>query len=219
MEGIGTATALWGAVVASGIYHGVNPGMGWPLAVSAALMDRDRASLFRALLALAGGHLAAMAAILFPFTALLVLVEWQREIQIGAACLVIALGLYLLVTRRHPRFLARVPPSRLALWSFLVAMAHGAGLMLVPIYLGICRTVETDAGHAAASELMAGNAGIAMAVAVAHTLAMTLSGGALAYGVYRWLGLRFLSRSWVNLDAVWALSLILVGLLALAVTH
>ena len=219
MESVDTATALWGAVVISGIYHGVNPGMGWPLAVSAALMDRKRGSLLKALMALAGGHLLAMAAILFPFTALLFLAEWQREIQIGAACLVIALGLYLLVTRRHPRFLARVPPSRLALWSFLVAMAHGAGLMLVPIYLGICRTVETDAGHAAASELMAGNAGIAMAVAVAHTLAMTLSGGALAYGVYRWLGLRFLSRSWVNLDAVWALSLILVGLLALAVTH
>ncbi len=219
MEGIGTATALWGAVVASGIYHGLNPGMGWPLAVSAALMDRNPGSLVRALLALAGGHLAAMAAILVPFTALLVLAAWQREIQIGAACLVIALGLYLLATRRHPRFLARVPPSRLALWSFLVAMAHGAGLMLVAIYLGICRTVETDAGHAAASELMAGNAGIAAAVAVAHTLAMTLSGGALAYGVYRWLGLRVLSRSWLNLEAVWALSLILVGGLALIFTH
>jgi hypothetical protein len=162
VDGVQTATALWWAVVASGIYHGVNPGMGWPLAVSAALMDRAPGSLFKALLALAGGHLVAMAAILFPFTALLFLAEWQREIQIGAACLVIALGLYLLINRRHPRFLARVPPSRLALWSFLAAMAHGAGLMLVPIYLGICRTVETDAGHAAAADLMVGNARIAV---------------------------------------------------------
>ncbi|NIZ15380.1 hypothetical protein [Phaeobacter sp. HF9A] len=219
MESIHSATALWGAVVVSGIYHGVNPGMGWPLAVSAALMDRKRASLFKALLALAGGHLLAMVAILFPFTALLFLAEWQREIQIGAACLVIALGLYLLLNRRHPRFLARVPPSRLALWSFLAAMAHGAGLMLVPIYLGICRTTETDAGHAAAAELMVGNAGIAGAVAAVHTLAMTLSGGVIAYGVYRWLGLRFLSRSWFNLDLVWALSLILVGTISLLVTQ
>ena len=219
MEGVDTATALWGAVVASGIYHGVNPGMGWPLAVSAALMDRDRGSLFKALLALAGGHLVAMAAILFPFTALLFLAEWQREIQIGAACLVIALGVYLLINRRHPRFLARVPPSRLALWSFLAAMAHGAGLMLVPIYLGICRTIETDTGHAAASELMAGNAGIAVAVAVSHTLAMTLSGGVIAFGVYRWLGLRFLSKSWFNLDLVWALSLVLVGVISLLFVH
>ncbi len=193
--------------------------MGWPLAVSAALMDRARGSLYKALGALAFGHLLAMAAILFPFSALLVLVEWQREIQIGAACLVIVLGLYLLFNRRHPRFLARVPPSRLALWSFLAAMAHGAGLMLVPIYLGICRTIETDAGHAAAADLMSGNAGVAAVVALAHTLAMTLSGGVIAVGVYHWLGLRFLSKSWFNLDLVWALSLVLVGVISLLTVH
>lgn len=211
--------ALWGAVVASGIYHGVNPGMGWPLAVSAALMDRAQGSLFRALAALAAGHFLAMLAILLPFSALLVLVQWQREIQIGAACLVIALGVYLLINRRHPRFLARVPPTRLALWSFLAAMAHGAGLMLVPIYLGICRTIETDAGHAAADTLMGGNIGVALGVAVAHTGAMMVSGGALALGVYHWLGLKFLSRSWFNLDLVWALSLIAVGVISLLTLH
>lgn len=214
-----TTTALWWAVVASGIYHGVNPGMGWPLAVSAALMDRAQGSLYKALGALAFGHLIAMAAILFPFSALLFLVEWQSEIQIGAACLVILLGVYLLINRRHPRFLARVPPSRLALWSFLAAMAHGAGLMLVPIYLGICRTIETDAGHAAAADLMGGNFGIAVVVAVMHTLAMTLSGGLIAVGVHRWLGLKFLSKSWFNLDVVWALSLILVGAISLFAIH
>ena len=214
-----TAAALWWAVVASGVYHGINPGMGWPLAVSAALMERNRGSLYKALAALAAGHLLAMTAILFPFAALLWLVEWQRQIQIGAACLVIAMGIYLLINRSHPRFLARVPPSRLALWSFLAAMAHGAGLMLVPIYLGICRTIETDAGHAAADTLMTGNAGVALLVAVAHTLAMTLTGGAIALGVYHWFGLKFLSRSWFNLDVVWALSLILVGSVSLLFVH
>lgn len=215
MEGVNTATTLWWAVVASGIYHGVNPGMGWPLAVSAALMDRKRGGIFKALLALAAGHLLAMAAILFPFTALLFLVEWQKEIQIAAASLVIGLGLYLIFNRRHPRFLARVPPSQLTLWSFLAAMAHGAGLMLVPIYLGICRTMETDQGHSAAADLIGGNTGIAALVALVHTLAMTLSGGVLAIGVHRWLGLQFLSKSWFNLDLVWALSLILVGTISL----
>ncbi|UWQ48459.1 hypothetical protein K3720_10945 [Leisingera caerulea] len=219
MAEISTAAALWGAVAASGVYHGVNPGMGWPLAVSAALMDRSQGSLWRALAALAAGHLLAMAAILFPFSALMVLAEWQREIQIGAACLVIALGLYLLCNRRHPRFLARVPPSRLALWSFLAAMAHGAGLMLVPIYLGICRTVETDAGHAAAGTLITGNAGIAALVALLHTAAMTAAGGVLAYGIYRWVGLKFLSKGWFNLDLVWALSLVLVGSISLLTLH
>ena len=219
MDGLDTTTALWWAVVASGIYHGVNPGMGWPLAVSAALMDRAPKSLYKALGALALGHAIAMLTLLLPFAALFFLVEWQREIQIGAACLVIALGLYLLINRRHPRFLARIPPSRLALWSFLAAMAHGAGLMLVPIYLGICRTVETDAGHAAANDLMGGNAGVAILVAGVHTLAMTASGGVIALGVYYWLGLKFLSASWFNLDVVWALSLILVGALSLLYIH
>ena len=219
MDGISTTAALWWAVVVSGIYHGVNPGMGWPLAVSSALMERRQASLFKALLALALGHLLAMAAILFPFSVLFWLVEWQREIQIGAALLVIALGIYLLVNRRHPRFLARVPPSRLALWSFLVAMAHGAGLMLVPIYLGICDTVGSDAGHTAADALMGGTLTIALLVALTHTAAMMLSGGALAVGVYHWLGLRFLQKGWFNLDILWALSLILVGVLALVFTH
>ncbi len=214
-----TATALWWAVVLSGVYHGVNPGMGWPLAVSAALMERAPGSLYKALGALALGHLVAMLAILLPFSLLFVLVEWQREIQIGAASLVIALGVYLLINRRHPRFLARVPPSKLALWSFLVALAHGAGLMLVPIYLGICRTIETDAGHAAASDLMGGNVGVAAAVALTHTAAMIASGGTIAVGVYRWLGLKFLSKGWFNLDVVWALSLIAVGAISLLTLH
>src|SRR6056297_3387603 len=216
---ISTTAALWWAVAASGIYHGINPGMGWPVAVSAALMESRAGALYRALLALAAGHLMAMVVVLLPFSLMVTLVEWQRELRIGAACLVIGLGLYLLINRRHPRFLARVPPTRLALWSFLAAMAHGAGLMLVPIYLGICGTIDTDTGHAAADTLIGGNVTIAAAVALLHTAAMMLSGGALAYGVYRWLGLKFLSKSWFNLDLVWAFSLILVGGLSLWHVH
>ncbi|WP_338549224.1 hypothetical protein [Roseovarius phycicola] len=219
MGDLNTTAALWWAVVASGIYHGLNPGMGWPLAVSSALMEQKYTSLYKALGALALGHLMAMAAILFPFSALIWLVEWQRELQISAALLVIALGIYLLINRRHPRFLARVPPSKLTLWSFLVAMAHGAGLMLVPIYLGICSTIDSNTGHAAADTLISGTLTVAILVALAHTSAMILSGGALAVGVYHWLGLKFLSKSWFNLDVVWALSLILVGGLALIFQH
>ena len=206
-----SAAALWWAVVASGVYHGVNPGMGWPLAVSAALMERKQGSLFRALGALGAGHLVAMLAVLLPFSALLVLVDWQREIQIGAALLVIALGLFLLVYRKHPRFLARVPPTKLALWSFLVAIAHGAGLMLVPIYL-----VISGGAHAGHGMPGAGTAGVAVLVGLLHTVAMFASGGLVAFGVYRWLGLKFLSKGWFNLDVVWALSLIIVGLVSLA---
>ena len=214
-----STAALWWAVVVSGLYHGLNPGMGWPLAVSSALMERKPSSLYKALLALSGGHLLAMAAILLPFSMLFFLVDWQREIQIGAAALVITLGIYLLINRKHPRFLARVPPSKIGLWSFLVAFAHGAGLMLVPIYLGICATIDTNAGHAAADTLISGNISVAIAVAILHTVAMTAAGGLLAVGVYRWLGLQFLSKSWFNLDLIWALSLIAVGVLALLTLH
>ncbi len=211
--------ALWWAVVGIGLYHGLNPGMGWPLAVSSALMERRAQALGWALAALAVGHFVSMTVILLPFAAMTSLVEWEQEIRTVAAALVITMGVYLLINRRHPRFLSRVPPTRLALWSFLAALAHGAGLMLVPMYLGLCRTEDLDAGHQAALSLMAGNAGTALLVAGVHTLAMVVVGGALAAVFYFWVGLKFLSRTWINLDVVWALSLVAVGVIALAVPH
>ena len=204
-------TALWGAVIFSGIYHGVNPGMGWPLAVSAALMEQNPRALPRALGMLAAGHFLAMIAILLPFSLMFFLVEWEVEIRVGAGIIVVAMGIYLLINQRHPKILARVHPARLALWSFLAAMAHGAGLMLVPIYLGICAIGPDETGHLAAQTLMQGNVVTAFSVAAVHTLAMTVAGGIIAAVIYVWLGLRFLSRTWLNLDVVWALSLILVG--------
>ena len=203
--------ALWWAVIAAGIYHGVNPGMGWPLSVSAALFEQRRSALFRALVLLAFGHFLAMAAILLPFSAMFVLVDYERQIRIGAGLLVMSVGLYLLINRRPPRALSRMKPTRLALWSFLAAMAHGAGLMLVPIYLGLCEIDELDAGHRAATSLMSSNLQIAVLVAVVHTAAMTIAGGILAWGAYTWLGLKFLSKAWFNIDILWALSLIVVG--------
>jgi hypothetical protein len=208
---ISTTTGLWLAVVASGVYHGLNPGMGWPLAVSAALFERRASALPAALAALSFGHFLAMTAILLPFALMTLVVEQLTEIRVGAGLIVVALGVFLLINRRHPRFLARVPPSRLALWSFLVALAHGAGLMLAPIYLGLCRVEASDAGHAAGSALMGRSTELSLGVAAVHTGAMLVAGGALAFGVYRWLGLRFLSKSWFDLDVVWAVSLVLVG--------
>lgn len=212
---------LWLALVASGLYHGVNPGMGWPLAVSAGLMDKSPRALFRALWALSAGHLLATLFVLLPFALLLVLAEWQRSIQIGASLLVIGFGVYRLIARRHPRTLARIPPTQLALWSFAVAIAHGAALMLVPIYLGLCQAFGLDAGHAAAGALMKtslvkASLGMAVLVSLVHVAAMISAGGCLAWLVYRYLGLRFVSRSWFNLDVIWATSLIVVGIVALA---
>jgi hypothetical protein len=218
LSGLDWAPAgLWVAVVASGLYHGVNPGMGWPLAVSAGLMERNSRALVAALWPLSVGHLLAMLLVLLPFALLVALVEWQRQIQIGASLLVIGFGIFRLVNRRHPRALARIRPTQLALWSFAVAIAHGAGLMLVPIYLGLCQASDLDKGEAAGA-LINANLGVAVLVSAVHSASMIAAGGFSAWLVYRYLGLKFVSRSWFNLDTTWAVSLILVGALALAIS-
>lgn len=213
-----TPAWLWLAVIASGLYHGINPGMGWPLAVSAGLMQRSSRALVAALGPLAIGHLLAMLLVILPFALLVTLVDWQRPIRIGASLLVIAFGIYRLVDGRHPKALARIRPTQLALWSFAVAIAHGAALMLVPIYLGLCRQADLDRGHEAAGTLINANLGMAVLVAIVHAAAMITAGGCCAWLAYRYLGLKFISRSWFNLDTVWAVSLILVGTIALVLS-
>ena len=213
-----TSAGLWLAVVASGLYHGVNPGMGWPLAVSAGLFERSSRALVAALCPLTVGHLLAMFVVILPFALLVALVEWQQQIQIGAGLLVIGFGIFRFVNRRHPRVLARIRPTQLGIWSFAVAIAHGAGLMLIPIYLGLCRAADLDKGHEAAGALINANLAMAVLVSVVHSVAMIAAGGFLAWLVNRYLGLKFVSRSWFNLDATWAFSLVLVGALSLAIS-
>jgi hypothetical protein len=191
--------------------------MGWPLAVSAGLMERRSRALVAALWPLTAGHLLAMLVVILPFALLVALVQWQRQIQIGASLLVVGFGIFRFVHRRHPRVLARMRPTQLGLWSFVVAIAHGAGLMLVPIYLGLCRAADLNRGHEAAGALIDANLGMAVLVSVAHSVTMIAAGGILAWLVYRYLGLKFVSQSWFNLDATWSSSLILVGALSLAI--
>ena len=216
-------TALWWAVIISGAYHGLNPGMGWPLAVSAALMERKAAAMPKALLLLTTGHLLAMIAILLPFSLMIWLVEREYEIRLIASFIVIGMGIYLLINSKHPRYLARIHPAKLGLWSFLSAIAHGAALMLVPIYLGICQIAEDNgstenAGHLAAQNLMSNDLFTALGVSLVHTVSMGLAGALLAILVYFWLGLKFISQAWFNLDKIWACSLILVGAFGLYFT-
>jgi len=208
---------LWSAVAASGLYHGANPAMGWPLAVSSGLMERRTSALFVALGYLSAGHVLAMFVVIVPFAMLAVLLEWQRQIQVGAGVLLICFGAFQLIRRQHPRVLARIPPSRLALWSLAIAIAHGAGLMLIPIYLGLCRSFDMAAGHQAAAALMGANLGMAVVVSTVHAVAVMAAGGLLAWLVYRYLGLKFVAQSWFNLDALWGASLVLVGVLSLAI--
>ena len=215
--------ALWWAVILSGAYHGLNPGMGWPLAVSAALMERKASAMPKALLLLTTGHLLAMIAILLPFSLMIWLVEREYEIRLVASFIVIGMGIYLLINSKHPRYLARIHPAKLGLWSFLSAIAHGAALMLVPIYLGICQISEDtnsieDSGHLAVQNLMSNDLLTALGVSLLHTISMGLTGALLAVFVYFWLGLKFISKAWFNLDKIWASSLILVGAFGLYLT-
>ena len=222
---INEATAsLWAGVVLIGAYHGLNPAMGWPLAVANGLSERRGAAVFGTWVPLGAGHLAAMVLVLVPFALLAWMLQWSREIRIGAGVLVLLFGVSRLFLRRHPRWLARVRPTQLALWSFLMATAHGAALMLLPLLMGLCQAPSGAAAaastsafdHAAVMGLMRTGFGIAVVVSLVHTAAMIASGLGVAWVVYRYLGLRALRAAWLDLDRVWAIGLIASGAAAVA---
>jgi len=207
---LNATAALWLAIVGIGFYHGLNPAMGWPIAVANGMAARRAGAVFATLLPLGGGHFAAMAVVLVPFAWLSWYVEWSRAVRLGAGTLVLLFGIFKLIDRRHPRALARIRPTQLAWWSFLMATAQGAGLMLVPFMLGLCVAEPVD--HAVVTNYLAqSNVATAVAVAAAHTLAMMLAGIGMAWAVYRYLGLQFLRRAWFDLDLVWGASLVIAG--------
>lgn len=221
-----TSAALWLTIVAVGLYHGLNPAMGWPLAVANGMAEQRASAVLATLLPLGGGHFMAMAVVLVPFAWLSWYVEWSRAIRLGAGALVLLFGIFKLIQRRHPRALARIRPTQLAWWSFLMATAHGAGLMLVPFMLGLCATappaanavaMARDVGHVTVMNYLAqSSVATAIVVATVHTLAMMLAGLGMAWAVYRYLGLRFLRRAWLNLDGVWGVSLVIAGAAGIA---
>jgi hypothetical protein len=209
---------LWFGVLAIGAYHGLNPAMGWPLAVASGLTEKRGSAVFATFLPLGAGHLLAMALVLVPFAQLSWLLTWSREMRVGAGALVVLFGLSRLVLRRHPRWLKRVRPTQLLLWSLLMATAHGAALMLLPFLMGLCEAPGTLAGrspgpfeHEGVMALMRSGVAMAVVVSLAHSAAMMAAGLLAAWVVYRHLGLRVLRSAWFDLDVVWALSLVASG--------
>jgi len=202
----------WLGIVGLGCYHGLNPAMGWLFAVSNGMQEKRGRAVFAALPPIAAGHVLAMSAVLLPFALVTVSLAHVRALGLLAGGALIAFGAYKLVNRRHPRFLVRVGPDRLVWWSFLMATAHGAGLMLLPVFLGLgMATHGGGSGHAAMAQVASAGVVSASIVAVVHTGAMLLISGLIAWAVYRHLGLRLLRRAWFNLDLLWAGCLILVG--------
>jgi hypothetical protein len=209
-----TSTAFW--LLLLGAYHGINPGMGWLFAVALGMQQQTASAVAKALVPIAIGHAAAIGSVVLlavllgaalPFAAIRYLV----------AAAVIGLGIHRLVRRRHPRWVRmRVGFRDLVTWSFLMASAHGAGLMVLPVLLasGSVQAADHMAGHSHASAAASPFAGL-VATGV-HTIGYLAATGAIAWVVYRKFGLSLLRTAWFNLDVAWAAALLVTGLLTLA---
>jgi hypothetical protein len=199
----------WLAVIGFGAFHGINPGMGWLFALSLGLQRKSGRAVWLSLLPIAAGH--ALSVGLF---ALLVFAGMRTisttTLQLLTACLLLGFGAYKLANYyRHPRWVGmKVDLADLFWWSFLMATAHGAGLMVTPAFMGVS---QAHGGH---TLHMTPGTGLLLAV-LAHTLAMLLVMGSVAWIVYTRFSLAILRRNWINFDLIWATALIVVGLIAL----
>jgi hypothetical protein len=197
-----------------GAYHGLNPGMGWLFAVSLGFQEKSGLAVVRAIPPLALGHLLSMGAVVLVVT-LLQMGGSYTFVRIAAAGALIAVGIAKLASSRHPRWARwrgmRVGFRDLTIWSFLMASAHGAGLMLLPVVLAAS---PAHGGHA---HHMAAVPGPWTVAVVIHTLGYLAATAAIGIVVYRYIGLAFLRRAWINLDLLWSAALIVSGMIMLVI--
>jgi hypothetical protein len=208
--------ALW-LMLLLGAYHGINPGMGWLFAVALGMQERKGSAVARALVPIAFGHALSIGSMVLA-VAFLGLALPREAIRYPVAAFLFGLGIYSLVRHHHPRWVRMQVGFRdLTVWSFLIASAHGAGLMVVPVLLGSSKVEAADqmAGHhhtsAAASPLAA-----LLATAV-HTTAYLAVTGLIAWLVYSKLGLAVLRKAWLNLNLVWAAALVVTSVFTLLI--
>ena len=208
----------WLAVFGLGMFHGINPAMGWLFAVALGLQEQRRAAVFRALPPIALGHALSIGIIIAVVLLARVTVP-HRSLKIAAAAILLAFGLYRLLRSRHPNWVGmRVGFGDLTLWSFVMASAHGAGLMLVPFFLpsptGQTAHQEAHQTHAWAFANFSAPSLLITAVVV-HTLGYLLTTALVAIVVYEKLGVAILRRAWFNIDFVWMLALMITGVFIL----
>src|SRR5262245_47457220 len=209
----------WLALLGLGAYHGINPGMGWLFAVALGLQEKSRRAVLRAIPPIALGHALSIAAVAGVFVLARATLP-ERGLRYGAAAILFGFALYKLARSRHPRWVGmRVGFRDLTLWSFLMASAHGAGLMLIPILLGWHATHAEHASHAGhLSQMTALNGPFQwLAAVVVHTSGHLLVAMLIALVVYEKLGLALLRRAWFNLDLLWMFALMISGVLILFV--
>jgi len=214
----------WLSLAALGAFHGLNPAMGWLFAVSLGLQERRLRAVVAALGPIALGHALAIALAGLAVGALGLVVPQRALLALGGAALLAFAAAKVITRFRHPRWVGmRVSSRQLVLWSFLMASAHGAGLMLVPVLAGVRGDgVSSAVAHAehlghAGHPAPAGHEALfpTLAAVGLHSAAMLAVAGVLAVVVYQKLGVEVLRRAWVNLDFIWVGTLIVVGSIAL----
>jgi hypothetical protein len=213
-----TGAWSWIALAGLGAFHGLNPAMGWLFAVALGLQRQRREAVLQSLLPIAAGHALSVSIVVLAVSALRILIDLQ-VLQVASAVLLIGFGLYRLLARHRGRFGMQVGAGQLVVWSFLMATAHGAGLMLLPVLLGMPQAGalgEHAHLHVHAMSAMQQSTTIALLAVGVHTLAMLCVAGAVGISVYQWVGLAFLRRGWINLDLIWGIALIGAGVVLLA---
>jgi hypothetical protein len=217
----------WLALIVLGAYHGLNPAMGWLFAVGLGLQEGRREAVLKAFWPIALGHAAAVSLVVAVVLAAQVVLPLALLKYAGAGTLIL-FGVYKLIRSKHPRWVGmRVGFRDLTAWSFIMASAHGAGLMLVPVLLKLSGTMQQmqHQAHEAHDHwghslhlFLTNPAALADIAAVGvHTIAMFAVMAAVALMVYDRLGLTILKRTWFNVDLVWAGALVGAGVITLAI--
>ena len=205
--------SAWLVLFGLGAYHGLNPAMGWLFAVSLGLQEKTSRAVWRALPPLALGHLLSMSVVVALFGLLQIGLS-NGLVRIAAAVVLLALGVTKLVSSRHPRWASwtgmRVGFRDLTIWSFLMASAHGAGLMLLPVLFSLPTGEHSQHMHAGAALPQPW-----LIAVVVHTLAYLATAAVIGLVVYRYVGLAFLRRAWLNLDVLWGVALIIAAAVTL----
>jgi hypothetical protein len=212
-----TSTALW-MMLLLGAYHGINPGMGWLFAVALGMQEKKGSAVVRSLIPIAIGHALAIGSAVLTVAVLGMTLPRLAAIRYSVAAILIGLGIYSLVRHQHARWVRMQVGFRdLTVWSFLMASAHGAGLMVVPVLLR-SNTVEAQ-GQAAVHDHMSAVASplAGMLATGVHTIAYLAVTGLFAWVVYRKLGLALLRKAWFNFDLIWAAALVATGLVTLLI--
>jgi hypothetical protein len=198
-------------LTALGAFHGVNPGMGWLFAVSLGMQERRRSAVIAALAPLGLGHTLAVAVAIASAAAVGAVLS-ATVVRWSVAGALLLFGVHRLFRHAHPRWASmRVGFRRLTLWSFLMASAHGAGLMVVPIFLGMTSAAgQAHACHVGPAAATLWATILATALHATGYLAVT---GILSLVVFDNLGIGLLRKAWLNTDLLWAAALVVTGVL------